>query len=95
MVAAARPSIVLINDLHWAEKTFLDLLVSALETAHAPIVFVGSARHDLLEVGLPLREPRNPNGQPAGRAVGLYWGLSREARVAQAGAHCGERRSAA
>ncbi len=49
MLAADRPIIVLINDLHWAEKTFLDLIVSVLETARAPIVLVGSARHDLLE----------------------------------------------
>ncbi len=49
MLAASRPIIVLINDLHWAEKTFLDLLVSVLETARAPIVLVGSARHDLIE----------------------------------------------
>ena len=49
MLAASRPIIVLINDLHWAEQTFLDLLVSVLETARAPIVLVGSARHDLIE----------------------------------------------
>jgi class 3 adenylate cyclase/tetratricopeptide (TPR) repeat protein len=48
-LAAERPLIVLVNDLHWAEKTFLDLLVNVLEAAQAPIVIVGSARHDLLE----------------------------------------------
>ncbi len=48
-LAARRPLIVLVNDLHWAEKTFLDLLMNVHETAQAPIVIVGSARHDLLE----------------------------------------------
>ena len=49
ILAAEQPLIVLINDLHWAEKTLLDLLTNVLETAQAPIVIVGSARPELLE----------------------------------------------
>ncbi|KRT61786.1 MAG: adenylate/guanylate cyclase [Chloroflexi bacterium CSP1-4] len=49
MLAVDRPLILLINDLHWAEKTLLELLTSVHETARAPIVVVASARHDLVE----------------------------------------------
>ena len=48
-VAAGRPLIVIVNDLHWAEKTFLDLIAHLADTIEAPVVIVGSARPELLE----------------------------------------------
>jgi class 3 adenylate cyclase/tetratricopeptide (TPR) repeat protein len=44
-----RPTIVLIDDIHWAEDTFLDLVRYVVDTAEAPLVLVCSSRPDLLE----------------------------------------------
>jgi class 3 adenylate cyclase/tetratricopeptide (TPR) repeat protein len=44
------PLIVVIDDIHWAEQTFLDLIGYVLQTTtDAPLVVVCSARRDLLE----------------------------------------------
>jgi class 3 adenylate cyclase/tetratricopeptide (TPR) repeat protein len=48
-VAASKPAVVLIDDIHWAEATFLELLRTASENAHAPVVLVCSSRPELLE----------------------------------------------
>ena len=48
-LAASKPLIVLIDDIHWAEATFLDLLRFVLDSGEAPIVLVCSSRKDLLE----------------------------------------------
>src|SRR5437764_13642390 len=48
IVAGGRPLIVTIEDIHWAEQTFLDLLRHIADTAEAPIVLACSARQDLL-----------------------------------------------
>jgi class 3 adenylate cyclase/DNA-binding SARP family transcriptional activator len=49
-LAQSRPLVVVLEDLHWAEPTFLDLVehVASLST-DAPILVVGLARPELLE----------------------------------------------
>jgi len=44
-----RPLIVLIDDIHWAEQTFLDLIRSVVDSTEAPLAFVCSSRRELLE----------------------------------------------
>jgi predicted ATPase/class 3 adenylate cyclase len=48
-LANDEPLIVVIDDIHWAEPTFLDLLRFVLDSGEAPIVLVCSSRKDLLE----------------------------------------------
>jgi class 3 adenylate cyclase/tetratricopeptide (TPR) repeat protein len=49
-LAADQPTIMLVDDLHWAEPTFLDFLDHLLESVEgAPLVILGSARHELSE----------------------------------------------
>ena len=49
-LAADRPLLALIDDIHWAEKAFLDLIENILDTAeNAPILLLATTRHDLLE----------------------------------------------
>ncbi|HEY2803306.1 MAG TPA: adenylate/guanylate cyclase domain-containing protein, partial [Actinomycetota bacterium] len=50
IVAAERPLIVVLEDLHWAEPTFLDLLqyVTGFSTGH-PLLLLGTSRPDLRE----------------------------------------------
>jgi class 3 adenylate cyclase/tetratricopeptide (TPR) repeat protein len=48
-LAARKPLIVLIDDIHWAEATFLDLLRFVLDSGEAPVILVCSSRKDLLE----------------------------------------------
>ena len=50
ILAADRPLVVLFEDIHWAEATFLDLigrLVDGIEDA--PVMIVCTARHELLD----------------------------------------------
>jgi predicted ATPase len=50
-LARARPLVVVFDDLHWAEETFLDLVEHlAGSVAGAPVLLVGNARHELLEL---------------------------------------------
>ena len=44
-----RPTVVFIDDIHWAERTFLDLLQYLVGSVEAPIVLVCSSRPELLE----------------------------------------------
>jgi predicted ATPase len=44
-----RPLVVIVDDIHWAEPTFLDLLQYVAREAAAPLVLVCSARPELLE----------------------------------------------
>ena len=44
------PLIVLIEDVHWAETTMLDLLEHVLSTAEAPLLLVCSARPEFFEI---------------------------------------------
>jgi class 3 adenylate cyclase/tetratricopeptide (TPR) repeat protein len=48
-LAADRPLIVLVDDIHWAEQTFLDLIRSVVESTEAPLAMVCSSRRELLE----------------------------------------------
>ncbi len=48
-LASQKPLIVVIDDIHWAETTFLDLIRFVVDSGEAPIVLVCSSRKDLLE----------------------------------------------
>ena len=49
-LARRRPVLVVFEDLHWAEPTFLDLVESlGLQAGRSPIVVVGIARPELLD----------------------------------------------
>ena len=50
ILAAERPLVMLVDDLHWAEATFLDFLDHLLETVEgSPLLILGSARHEVAE----------------------------------------------
>jgi predicted ATPase/class 3 adenylate cyclase len=49
-LAASRPLIVVVEDLHSAELTFLNLLAGVLRSGEAPILLVCLARHELLDI---------------------------------------------
>ena len=46
--AARRPLLLVVDDLHWAEPTFLDLLEHLTESGGGPIALVGLAREELV-----------------------------------------------
>ena len=49
-LARSRPLLVIFEDLHWAEPTFLDLVESlAVQPGRSPLVLVCDARPELLE----------------------------------------------
>ena len=49
-LTANGPLVALVDDIHWAETAFLDLLVNVLDTSeNAPILLLCTSRHDLLE----------------------------------------------
>jgi class 3 adenylate cyclase/tetratricopeptide (TPR) repeat protein len=49
-LAANTPVIAFVDDIHWAEPAFLDLLEHVLDTATSvPLLLLATARHDLLE----------------------------------------------
>jgi class 3 adenylate cyclase/tetratricopeptide (TPR) repeat protein len=48
-LARDRPLVVVFDDIHWAEQTFLDLIEHVLATAEEPVLLVCSARRELLE----------------------------------------------
>src|SRR6185369_12516890 len=49
-LAARRPLVVVIDDIHWAEPAFLDLLEHLRDASTGvPILLLCSARHDLLD----------------------------------------------
>ena len=60
MLAAERPLLVVLDDLHWAEQTFLDLVEYVTDFAAAPIMLLCTARSDLLE-GRPAWTAPRPN----------------------------------
>jgi class 3 adenylate cyclase/tetratricopeptide (TPR) repeat protein len=49
-MAAARPLVVVFEDIHWAETTMLDLIEHVLGSSERPIVLVCLARHELLDI---------------------------------------------
>ena len=48
-LAAERPLVVLVEDLHWAEEPLLDLLDRLVRTVQGPLLILASARPDLAE----------------------------------------------
>jgi class 3 adenylate cyclase/tetratricopeptide (TPR) repeat protein len=67
-LAAERPVVALIDDIHWAEPAFLDLIEHVLDTASgARILLLATARPDLLDAhpqwgerAASLRQPLRP-----------------------------------
>jgi class 3 adenylate cyclase/tetratricopeptide (TPR) repeat protein len=49
LLAAERPIIVIVEDLHWAEPTLMQLLQFVLEGARAPILLLATARPELAD----------------------------------------------
>jgi len=50
VLAREWPLVLVIDDIHWAEPTFLDLIEHLLDTVQdAPLLLLCSARHELLE----------------------------------------------
>lgn len=48
-LAQERPLLLILEDVHWAEQTFLDLVRHAVEAAKAPLLVLCLARPELLE----------------------------------------------
>ncbi len=48
-LAAARPLVVLFEDIHWAETTFLELVEHVVESAEARLLLVCPTRRELVE----------------------------------------------
>ena len=49
-LASEGPLVALVDDIHWAEPAFLDLLLHVLDASeNAPILLLCTSRHDLLE----------------------------------------------
>jgi tetratricopeptide (TPR) repeat protein len=49
-LARERPLVAIFEDLHWAELTFLELLQHVADSARAPILLLGTARRDVLDL---------------------------------------------
>ena len=50
VLASSGPLVVLIDDIHWAQPAFLDLLEHVLDTSQgSPVLLLATARHDLLD----------------------------------------------
>lgn len=47
--AAEQPLVVVLDDVHWAQPTFLDLLEYLAQSAHGPVLLLCLARPELLE----------------------------------------------
>ena len=55
LLAERRPTVIVIEDLHWAEPTLLDLLALLLEgDSTVPLLVLGTARPEATETGSPL-----------------------------------------
>ena len=49
-IARRRPLVVIFDDIHWAERIFLDLIEYVADTSDGvPLLIVCAARHELLE----------------------------------------------
>jgi tetratricopeptide (TPR) repeat protein len=62
ILAGEGPLVVVLDDLHWAEQTFLDLVEYATDFAAAPMLLVCTARSELLDARPAWTAPR-PNSQ--------------------------------
>ncbi len=65
-LASSRATVVLMEDLHWAEDDLLDLLERVHGEAHGPLLLLGTARPELLE-----RRPRWGGGRRNTAAIWL------------------------
>ena len=50
VLAAERPVVFVVDDVHWAEQTLLDLLEQLVNVAEAPLLLLAGARPTLLEL---------------------------------------------
>jgi len=66
ILSARRPVVVMIDDVHWAEPTLLELLVRVTETTSGGVLLLCSSRLDLLEEHAEWGENR-----PHARAIAL------------------------
>jgi class 3 adenylate cyclase len=64
-LAAERPAVVLVEDLHWAEEPLLDLLERVLRDVRGPLLLLATSRPELLE-----RRPAWGGGR---RNASLVW----------------------
>jgi predicted ATPase len=48
-VASARPLVLLVEDLHWAEEDLLDLVDRLLADVHGPLLVIATARPEVLD----------------------------------------------
>ncbi|WEX89665.1 AAA family ATPase [Sinorhizobium garamanticum] len=65
--AQERPLVIVVEDLHWAEPTFLDLIEHLVDFSHGfPIVIVGTARPELLDT-----RPDWGGGKPNATTIAL------------------------
>jgi class 3 adenylate cyclase/tetratricopeptide (TPR) repeat protein len=49
ILAETQPAVLVVDDVHWAEPAFLELVQHVRDTAAAPILVVCTARHELVE----------------------------------------------
>jgi predicted ATPase/class 3 adenylate cyclase len=65
--ARERPLVIVVDDLHWAEQTFLDLIEHLVDFSHGyPIMVVGTARPELLDT-----RPGWGSGKPNATTIAL------------------------
>ncbi len=69
ILAADRPVVVLFDDIHWAEPTFLDLVEQLTATSDAPVMILCGARPELLERLAGLGDRCRPAADRPGPAV--------------------------
>jgi class 3 adenylate cyclase len=51
LAAAETPLVIVVEDLHWAEPTLIELLRFLVEAVTFPVLFVGTAREEFLDEG--------------------------------------------
>jgi predicted ATPase/class 3 adenylate cyclase len=67
VLARERPLVIVVDDLHWAESTFLDLIEHLVDFSRGyPIVIVGTARPELLDA-----RPGWGSGKPNATTIAL------------------------
>ncbi|MFZ0208642.1 MAG: AAA family ATPase, partial [Roseiarcus sp.] len=67
VMARERPLVIVVDDLHWAESTFLDLIEHLVDFSHGfPIMMIGTARPELLDM-----RPGWGSGKPNATTIAL------------------------
>ncbi len=85
IMAAERPLVVVLDDLHWAEPTLLELVADVVARVRRPCLVVGTARPEYVD-----REDAVPDGPGAARI--MLERLGADAAAAMAGQLLGEAR---